>query len=312
MWLLTIAWLLQAIPGVLSGPDPAQMEKAPDLGYKPVPHGLQMPSGITMGAPSGVGVTSDGHLIVFNRGPFPLLEFDAKGGFVRAMGEGLFVRPHGFRVDSQGNLWTTDVNGHTVMKFSRQGKVLLTLGEKGKLGEWNEAKGSRLLNEPTDLAFGAKGEVFVLQGHGKGEPRVLKFDANGKLLTSWGGFGTGPGQFDTSHSIVLDRKGLVYVADRQNRRVQIFDGEGKYIKEWKYAGLPCGLYFGPDDQLYMVSGFAGQILKLDANGKAIAATGQPGKALGEFGEAHYLALGPQGEIYVADTVKPEFHKFVRK
>ena len=92
----------------------------------------------------------------------------------------------------------------------------------------------------------------------------------------------------------------------------IFDGDGKYIKEWKYAGLPCGLYWGPGQQLYLVSGFAGQILKLDANGKAIAATGQPGKALGEFGEAHYMAIGPQGEIWVADTVKPELHKFVRK
>jgi DNA-binding beta-propeller fold protein YncE len=131
-------------------------------------------------------------------------------------------------------------------------------------------------------------------------------------VKSWGGLGTAPGQFDTSHSIVVDAKGLVYVADRQNRRVQIFDGDGKYIKEWKYAGLPCGLYFGPSQQLYMVSGFAGQILKLDANGTALAATGQPGKGLGEFGEAHYMTMGPRGEIYVADTVSSRLHKFVRK
>ena len=308
MWMLIAVLLVQ----VLSGPDPAQMEKAPDLGYKPVEHGLRMPQGITMGAPSGVAVTKEGHLIVFNRGPFPLLEFDREGAFVRSMGAGLYVRPHGFRVDPDGNLWTTDVNGHTVTKMSRQGDVLLTIGVKGKAGEWNEAAGSRLLNEPTDLAFGANGEVFLLQGHGRGEPRVLKFDKSGRLTKTWGGLGAGPGQFDTSHSIVVDDKGLLYVADRQNRRVQIFDGEGKYIKEWKYAGLPCGLYFGPGGQLYMVSGFAGQILRLDANGRAIGATGQPGKGLGEFGEAHYMAVGPQGEIYVADTIKPGLHKFVRK
>ena len=313
MWFVIVAWLLQQnIPGVLSGPDPAQMEKAPDLGYKPVPHGLQIPSTITMGAPSGVGITSDGHLIVFNRGPNALLEFDAKGAFVRTIGQETFVRPHGFRIDPQDNLWVTDVNGHTVTKLSRQGEVLLTLGTKGKAGEWNEAAGTRLLNEPTDLAFGAGGEIFLLQGHGRGEPRMLKFDRAGKLLKTWGGMGTGPGQFDTSHSVVVDRKGLVYVADRQNRRVQIFDGDGKYLKEWKFAGLPCGLYIGPNEQLYLVTGFAGQILKLDANGKATAATGQPGKGLGEFGEAHYMALGPQGEIWIADTVKTDLHKFVKK
>ena len=308
MRMMFIALLFQ----VLAAPDPAQMEKAPDLGYKPVPHGLQLPQGVTMGAPSSVDVTKDGHLLVFNRGPFPLLEFDRNGAFVRSMGEGRYVRPHGFRLDPQGNIWTTDVNGHTVTKMSPQGDVLLTIGVKGQAGEWNEAANSRLLNEPTDLAFGAAGEVFLLQGHGRGEPRVLKFDKSGKLTKSWGGLGKGPGQFDTSHSIIVDAKGLVYVADRQNRRVQIFDGEGKYIKEWKYAGLPCGLYFGPGQQLYLVSGFAGQILKLDANGKAIAATGQPGKGLGEFGEAHYMTMGPQGEIYVADTVSARLHKFVKK
>jgi DNA-binding beta-propeller fold protein YncE len=315
MWMtvLTIAALLvQTVSGPLPGPDPAQMEKAPDLGYKAVPHGLQLPAGVTMGAPSGVQFTRDGHLIVFNRGPNPLLEFDKDGAFVRSMGEGMYVRPHGFRLDPQGNLWTTDVNGHTVTKLSPRGEVLLTMGVKGQAGEWNEAANSRLLNEPTDLAFGSAGEIFILQGHGRGEPRVLKFDRNGKLTKSWGGQGTGPGQFDTSHSIVVDAKGLVYVADRQNRRVQIFDGNGKYVKEWKFAGLPCGLFFGPGEQLYLVTGFAGQILKLDSNGKAIAATGQPGKGLGEFGEAHYMTIGPRAEIYVADTVGSRLHKFVKK
>jgi DNA-binding beta-propeller fold protein YncE len=184
--------------------------EAADLGYKPVPTACES-STITMGAPSGVGITSEGHLIVFNRGPNALLEFDSKGAFVRTLGQEKFVRPHGFRIDPQGNLWVTDVNGHTLTKMSRQGEVLLTLGTKGQAGEWNEAAGTRLLNEPTDLAFGANGEIFLLQGHGRGEPRMLKFDRTGKLLKTWGGLGSG-GQFDTSHSVVVDRKGLVYVA----------------------------------------------------------------------------------------------------
>ncbi|PYR46996.1 MAG: hypothetical protein DMF89_20565 [Acidobacteria bacterium] len=305
---MLVAVLLQ----VLSAPDPAQMEKAPDLGYIAVQHGLRLPDGLTLGAPSAVAVTSGGHLIVFNRGDHPIVEFDADGKFIRSMGEGLYARPHGMRIDPEGNIWTTDVAGHTVTKMSPQGQVLLVLGTKGQSGDWNEAAGSRLLNEPNDLAFGSAGVVFVVEGHGRGEPRVLKFDKTGKLLTTWGGKGAGPGQFDIAHSVVVDGQGLVYVADRQNRRVQIFDGDGKYSKEWKYAGLPCGLFLGPGGQMYLATGFAGQILKLDLAGKAVAATGQPGKALGEFGEAHYLTLGRQGEIYVADTVNPGLQKFVKK
>src|SRR5207247_14446 len=123
----------------------------------------------------------------------------------------------------------------------------------------------------------------------------------------WGATGSGPGQFNQPHSIAIDTKGLVYVADRENRRVEIFDADGKYLKEWKFAGLPCGFFLNRDGQLYLTSGFAGQILKLDWSGKAIAATGQPGKGLGEFGEAHYMAMAANGDIYVADTINAVLH-----
>ena len=297
---------------VLSGPDPAQMEKAADLGYKPVERSFKLPDGMRMGAPSSAAVTRSGHLLVFNRGASPLIEVDKDGTFVRAFGEGRYVRPHGLRLDSEGNIWTTDVNGHTVTKMNPRGEVLMTLGVKGQAGDWSEAANTRLLNEPNDLAFGRAGEIYVAEGHGNSEPRVLKFDKTGKLLKAWGGKGIGPGQFDIAHSIVVDAKGLVYVADRQNRRVQVFDENGTFVREWKFAGLPCGLYIGRDQQMFLLSGFAGQILKLDANGKAIAATGQPGKGLGEFGEAHYMTMGPGDEIYVADTVNAKLHEFVRK
>jgi len=293
---------------VLDAPDPAQMEDAPDLGYRPVPHGLQIPDGLEMGAPSSVVWTSRNHLVVFNRGPNPLMEFDADGSFVRSWGQGEYVRPHGMRLDPEGNIWTTDVNGHTVTKMNPDGKVLLTIGKKGQAGDASAG----LLNEPTDLTVNAAGEVFVLVGHGRGEPRLVKFDSTGTLMTSWGGTGTGPGQFDTPHSIVVDQAGLLYVADRQNRRVQIFDEDGKYIKEWAYKGLPCGLHLHSDQQMYLASGFAGEILRLDKNGKALGRTGQPGKGLGEFGEAHYMTVAPNGDIWVADTVKPALHKFVKQ
>jgi sugar lactone lactonase YvrE len=295
---------------VLTAPDPAQMEKAPDLGFVPVEHSLTLPDGSSFGAASSVATSSQGHLLVFARGPHPLVEFDRDGKFVRSLGEGLYTRPHGLKLDAQDNIWTTDVSAHTVTKMSAQGEVLLVLGVKGQAGDWNE--GSHLLNEPNDVAFGPTGDVFVVQGHGRGDPRVLRFDKTGKFITSWGGQGTEPGKFDVAHAIVIDAKGLVYVADRQNRRVQIFDLGGKFIKQWKFAGLPCGLYVSRDQQMFLVTGFSGQILKLDANGKALAATGQPGKDLGQFGEAHYMTVGPQGEIFVADTVNAKLHKFIKK
>ncbi len=298
--------------GLLTAPDPAQMETAPDLGYLPVPHGLSLPEGVAMGAATAVALNSQGHLIVFNRGEHPLIEFDRDGRFVRAMGEGLYVRPHGMRVDAADNIWTTDVNAHTVTKMSPEGQVLMTLGVRGQSGEWDETAGTRLLNQPNDVAVAASGDLFVMQGHGRGQSRILKFDRTGKFLKSWGGNGAGPGQFDTGHSIAIDAKGLVYAADRQNRRVQIFDQDGTYLREWKFRGLPCGLYIDPAGQMYLVTGFSGQILKLDPSGQAVAATGKPGKGLGEFGEAHYMSFGANGEIYVADTVNAALHKFVRK
>lgn len=305
---IVVAVLLQ----VLTAPDPAQMEKVPDLGYTPVPHSFSLPNGLTWGAPSSVAMSAEGHILVFNRGAYPLLEFDADGRFIRSLGEGRYKRPHGLRVDAQDNIWTTDVNAHTVTKMNWDGKVLLVLGVDGQAGDWNEAANVRLLNQPNDVSIGPAGDIFVVQGHGMGDPRVLRFDKTGKFIRSWGGKGTGPGQFDIAHSIVVDANGLVYVADRQNRRVQVFDMDGKFIKEWKYAGLPCGLYISRDRQIYLTSGFAGQILKLDDNGRALAATGQPGKNLGEFGEAHFMTLGPNAEIYVADTVNPGLQKFVKK
>ena len=305
LWLLV---LLLQVSGVLSGPDPAQMEKAPPLGYHAVPANLVLPDGMKMGAPSSVAVNKAGHMLVFNRGEHPLMEFDAQGKFVRAFGEGAYTRPHGMRIDSEGNIWTTDVNGHTVTKLSANGDVLMTLGTKGQAGKWDET--THLMQEPADIAFGPGGDVFVVEGHGRGEGRVLRFDKKGTLLTSWGGTGKAPGQFDQPHSLLV-RGDQIYVADRENRRVQVFDLNGKYLKEWKFAGLPCGLYLSADGQLYLASGFAGQILRLDANGKAIAMMGQPGKGLGEFGEAHYMTIAPDGAIYVADTINAVLHKFVK-
>jgi sugar lactone lactonase YvrE len=307
---------LAAAPLLAQRPsDPALLipQTAPELDYVAVPNGVNLPAGVTMGAPASVAFDSRGHLFVLNRGPQPLLEFDSDGTFVRALGEGMFTRSHGLRIDREGNIWATDVGAHVVFKFSPQGEVLLTLGTKGQAGEWNEAAQSHHFNEPNDVAIADNGDIFVVQGHtpGRGDPRVLKFDPQGKFLKTWGGRGTGPGQFAVAHGIAIDSKGQLWVTDRENQRVQIFDQDGQFIRELKYAGLPCGMAIGRDN-IYMVNGFAGQLLRLDLNGKVLAATGKPGKGLGEFGEAHFVAVSPKGEIYVADTVNATLHKFVKK
>jgi DNA-binding beta-propeller fold protein YncE len=294
--------------------NPALMEpqKAPEMDYAPVADPLPLPAGVTMGASASVAFDSKGNLFVLNRGAQPLVEFDANGKFLRAFGEG-FRRTHGLKIDRDDNIWVTDVGAHIVVKLNQQGQTLLTLGTKGEPGEWNEAAGSHHFNEPNDIAFNRDGDIFVAQGHtpGKGDPRVLKFDKNGKFLKSWGGPGTEPGSFNVAHGLAVDAKGQLWVADRENQRIQIFDDDGKFVRELKYAGLPCGLEIGPR-YIYMVNGFAGQLLRLDLNGNVLAAAGKSGKGVGEFGEAHYVAVSPKGEIYVADTVNSAVQKFVKR
>jgi sugar lactone lactonase YvrE len=312
---LAIATLLAATSAFAQRPsNPALLipQNAPDLDYTPIADPFTLPAGTTMGAPASVAFDSKGHLWVLNRGPVALMEFEPDGKFIRSFGEG-FTRTHGLRIDRDDNLWVTDVGAHIVVKLSPQGETLLTLGTKGQAGDWNEAIESRHFNEPNDVAIGRGGDVFVVQGHtaGKGDPRVLKFDRNGKFIKSWGGPGTEPGKFQVAHGIALDSKGLLWVTDRENQRIQVFDADGKFVRELKYAGLPCSLQIG-DQYIYMVNGFAGQLLRLDLNGNVLAALGKPGKGLGEFGEAHFVTVSPKGEIYVADTVNSKLTKFVKK
>ena len=296
--------------------DPALLvpETAPELDYVVVPTAVSLPAGVTMGAAASVAFDANGHLFVLTRGDKTFFEFNPDGSFVRSFGDKLFTRSHGLRIDRDGNLWATDVGGHVVVKMTRDGQPLLTIGTRGEAGEWNEATGSHKLNQPNDVVIAATGDVFVAQGHtpgAEGDARVLKFDKNGKFIKSWGGKGSGPGQFQVAHGIAIDAKNLLWVADRENQRIQVFDQDGKFVREVKYKGLPCSLDIGKQ-YMYMVNGFAGQVLRLDLNGKVLAAMGKPGKGPGEFGEAHMIAVNQKGEIYVADSVNAALVKFVKK
>jgi DNA-binding beta-propeller fold protein YncE len=295
--------------------DPALMlpQQAPELEMTPVLNPLPIPAGMTMGAPAAVGFDARGHLFVLTRGAQAFWEYDDKGAFIRTFGD-RFTRAHGLRIDREGNLWATDVGAHTVMKFTRDGQLLLTIGTRGQAGTWDETAGTHLLNQPNDIAIAANGDIFVAQGHTpgpNGDARVLKFDKTGKFLTQWGGHGKEPGKFEVAHSIAFDAQGNLWVADRENQRIQVFDTSGKYLREMKYSGLPCAFEIAKD-YVWMVNGFAAQVLKLDLQGKVLAATGKQGKDAGEFGEAHFIAVSPHGDLYVADSVNANLQKYIAR
>ena len=286
-------------------------EQAPQLDYRWVAEPLSIPEDAEFGLPASVTFDGEGHLWVLNRGPNPIAEFDEQGNLLRAFGGGLFGgRPHALRLDADGNIWVADGSTHIVVKLNQQGEVLMTLGTRGQAGDWDERVGTRLLNQPNDIAFAPNGDFFIAQGHlpgERGDPRVLKFRGDGTFVKSWGGKGDAPGEFQVAHSIVIDDAGDLWVMDRENSRIQIFDQEGNYQRELTYAGLPCSIYFA-GDYIWMVNGFTGQLLQLDKSGNVLAATGSPGDEPDQFGEAHFVAASPSGDIYVADVTRG-VHKF---
>jgi sugar lactone lactonase YvrE len=280
--------------------------------YIPVPDAFELPANMNFGSVSGVAINSKGHVFLLHRGPSPLMEFTADGRFVRALGDGLYDRPHGLRIDTEDNIWTTDVGGHVVYKFSPAGRILMVLGVRGRPGDWHDFGHLKLFNEPNDIGIAANGDIIVLQGHGKAPSRMLKFDRDGNFLNACGKKGTAPGDFDLPHSIVIDAKGLIHIADRNNARIQVLDAEGNFVRESKHPGTPCGLCLAPDGLLYMAHGHTGLVKQLDLDGNLLGETGGQGKTPGRYGEAHYIAVSQRGEIYVTDTLNWRVQKYVKK
>jgi len=293
---------------------PANPDSAPELGYGPHPDIFKLPDGLNFGPCSGVAVNSRGHIFVFNRSANALMEFEGDGSYIRTLAHGVFARAHGLRIDAEDNIWATDVGAHIVVKLSPRGRILLVLGVQGLGGEWHAAGHLRAFDEPNDLAFGPNGEVFISQGHGKGESRVLKFDAGGNFVKTWGGEGTGPGQFNQPHSLVSTEDGLLFVADRSNQRIQVFDADGNYLRESSHPGTPCGLCMCRDQKhMFMAHGHAGKIMKLDLHGNVLGITGSQGKGPNQYGEAHFLALSrDERMIYVADTLNWRVQTLIKR
>ncbi len=228
--------------------------------YTTIANWGQLPEGRTWGSTSAIDVAPDGHIWVAERcgantcagSNLPsILEFDPSGKLLRSFGAGLFIFPHGFLVDKEGNVWVTDAQGkdgkgHQVFKFSPDGKLLLTLGKAGVAGSGNDE-----FNQPSDVAVAPNGDIFVADGHDSGSNmRIVKFTKEGKFIKTWGKPGSAPGEFNVPHGLTFDSKGRLFVADRANNRLQIFDQEGTFLEEWKQFSRLSGIYIDKNDILY--------------------------------------------------------------
>ena len=237
--------------------------------YRTVENHFQLPEGRKIGSTAGITIDRDGSSVwVFERcggqncvgsSVAPILKFDASGKLVQSFGAGMFVRPHGIHVDREGNVWVTDGEGpdgkdarrngkgHQVFKFSPDGKLLMTLGKAGVAGE-----GPDTFNMPSAVLVAPNGDIFVGDGHsGNSNARMVKFSKDGKFIKAWGKKGTGPGEFESPHTLAMDSRGRLFAGDRGNNRIQIFDQDGKFLEEWKQFGRPSGLFIDRNDTLYL-------------------------------------------------------------
>ncbi len=283
--------------------------------YRPVDfrEALALPATMEAASYAGVATTLEGNLIVLSRSAPPFLEFDPQGQFVRGFGaDDLLRRAHGMAIDVNGNMWVTDVADHVVMKLDKDANVLLTIGTKGTAGEWNQAAGALLLNEPNDVALDSRGNIYVVQGHGGDMPRVLKFSPSGEFIAQWGSRGYGPGQFVAAHAIEIDADDVLYVADRENMRIQRFDTDGNLLREWKFDAMVCAIFLHDDGFMYITTGFDGEFAKVDMDGNVLGAIGSPGTGNGQFGEAHALTMDAAGNAYIPDVILRRVQKFAKE
>jgi len=331
-------------------------QQPPKIRYQSVPDFLKLAPDMYFGEVAGVALNSKGHLFVFSRGDTTgpaygaaaaqLLEFSADGKFIREIGHHLYAWSfaHSVKVDKDGNVWVADKGSDMVIKFNPEGRVAMVFGRKQEASD----EGTEPLRHPkpplppvdgmfrqvTDMAWDAAGNTYISDGYINS--RVAKIDKDGNWLKSWGEPGDGPGQFNTPHSIAVDAEGRVYVADRGNRRIQVFNGEGKFLRQITVdvpvdpdarpaignkpgattgamaPGAPWTVCItpGPHEVLFTSDGFPGRIYKLTLDGKVLGVLGESGKQLKQFGWIHEIACPSETELYVAELLNWRVQKLI--
>jgi hypothetical protein len=337
----------------------AQQTKVPEIPFRSVPGFLKMPPDLYLGEVAGVAVNSKGHLFVFSRGSTTgpaygaaaaqLLEFSADGKFVREIGHNLYAWSfaHSVRIDKDDNIWVADKGSDMVIKFDPEGRVLMVFGRKLEASD----EGTEPLKHPkpplppvdglfrqvTDMAWDSAGNTYISDGYVNS--RVAKVDKNGNWIKSWGEPGDQPGQFNTPHSIAVDAQNNIYVADRGNRRIQVFDGEGKFLRQIVIdvpfdnearslignkpklpivgnqamaPGAPWAICITPppNQVLFSSDGYPGRIYKLALDGKVLGVLGESGKQLKQFGWIHEIACPSENELFVGELLNWRVQKLI--
>ncbi|HYI97006.1 MAG TPA: peptidyl-alpha-hydroxyglycine alpha-amidating lyase family protein [Bryobacteraceae bacterium] len=283
----------------------AQLKSGPPLPHKVVPDWAKLPDGWNFGETSGVAVDKDDNVWVYNRGAHPVMQFDSNGRMLRSWPEVPVKSSHGIRVDEDGNIWTVDVKGHQILKWGPAGRLLMVLGRG--VGQ-NDSKDA--FNEPTGVAFAKNGDVYISDGYVNS--RVVRYGKDGVYRSQWGRKGTADGEFDLVHDVAIDSGGRVYVADRTNQRIQIFDENGKFVTKWSDVGAPWGLsYVAKENAIYMCDGLNNRIVRLNLDGQITGVLSSFGKIPGKLDFAHNIAVDSAGSIYVAEIKNWRVQKFAK-
>ena len=339
-----------------SGTADAQQAKAPinDLPnpFRTEQGWAKLPDGRTWGSTSAVEIDRDGASIwvaercgansCLGSTLDPILKFDPTGKLVKSFGAGLMIFPHGIYVDSRGNVWVTDgqdnqprrprgaapdaplppppatMIGHQVFKFSPDGKLLLTLGTKGG------GKDGAPLFQPNDVLVAPDGSIFVAEGHGGDNARILKFASDGKLVKQWGKKGTAIGEFDQPHALAMDSRGRLFVGDRSNNRIQIFDQDGKFLDAWTQFSRPSGIYIDKEDNIYVADSESGSVepahsawtrgIRIGSAKDGVVKYFIPDPAVNppSTSSAEGLAVDGHGVVYGAEVGQRAIKRYVRK
>ena len=285
--------------------------------YELVDGWAKCPEGWSFFDVCGLSIDSQDRVYIFSRSAHPVAVFDREGNLLTSWGEGLFKTPHGICVGPDGSVYCTDDDDHTVRKFTPEGKLLLTLGNKdqpsdtGYVQEWFEffwslttiKRGGPPFNRPTGVALSSSGEIYVSDGYGNA--RVHKFAPDGTLLFSWGEPGNAPGQFKLPHSIWVDKQERVWVCDRENNRIQIFNAQGEFLNQWTDLSRPTDIFIDNEETVY-VSGLISRrgVSIFTIDGKLLARWGsqqEEDKETALFIAPHAIAVDSQGDLYVGEV-----------